>query len=301
MIDARLRVLQLLAHHGTVTAVAKAMNYTPSAVSHQLRQLSEELGVTLLAQVGRGVRLTSAAHTVLRHAAVMFAQEERARAELAADPEHVTGSFTMCGFSTAATRLLPQAAAHLRENFPETTVRVIEAEPSRCFDLLLSEDADLALYTATSMTPSSSDPRFDQVYLADDPLELVVPRDHPLARKPSVRLAEAADEPWIVGRPDSAYYQLVMAACLGAGFSPNVAHQGDEWETGTALVAHGFGVFLVPQLARLHEDCPVARIPLHGDPTPSRRIFSATRRGARDHRLVRAALDALPVSLLHDR
>lgn len=298
MIDPRLRVLQLVAHHGTVTAVAKSLNYTPSAVSHQLRQLSEDLGVTLLVQSGRGIRLTSAAHTVLRDAAVMFAQEERARAELTADPEQVTGSFTMCGFSTAATRLLPQAAAQLRGDFPETTVRVIEAEPARCFDLLLSADADLALYTATSMTPSSSDPRFDQVHLVDDPLDLVVPQDHPLARRKSVELSDAAEEPWIVGRPDSAYYHLVIAACMNAGFSPNVAHQADEWETGTALVAHGFGVILVPKLARLHADWPVTRVPLRGDPAPTRRIFSATRSGARGHPLITAALDALPVSRL---
>lgn len=293
MIDPRLRVLQLVARHGTVTAAAAALHYTPSAVSHQLRQLATELGVELITQSGRGIRLTPAAATVLRHADALSAQAERARAELAAASPEPGGSFTLCGFSTAATHLLPPATAALRDRHPELTLRVIEAEPARCFDLLLAGDADLALLIATADTPPTSDTRFDQRVLLDDPLDLVVPARHPLAGRRTVTLADAADEHWILGRPGSTYHQLVLTACTGAGFTPNIAHYADEWDTGTALVAHHFGIILVPRLARLHEDWPVARIPLHGEPAPARRILAATRRGSRDHPLVTTVLNTI--------
>ncbi|WP_438388633.1 LysR family transcriptional regulator [Actinopolyspora saharensis] len=293
MIDPKLRVLQLVAHHGTVTAAAAALHYTPSAVSHQLRQLAAELGVELVTQSGRGIRLTTAAHTVLRHADVLHAQVERARAELTAATEAAGGSFTLCGFSTAAMHLLPPAAATLRDHYPQSTVRVIEAEPARCFDLLLAGDADLALLIATAETPPTSDTRFEQHPLLDDPLDLVVPSGHPLAARRRVTLADAADEPWIVGQPGSTYHHLVLTACMAAGFTPNIAHYADEWDTGTALVAHEFGIILVPRLARLHEDRPVARIPLHGEPAPARRILAATRRGSREHPVVTTALDTI--------
>lgn len=293
MIDSKLRVLQTVAHHGTVTAAAAALHYTPSAVSHQLRQLAGELGVELVRQSGRGIRLTAAAVTVLRHADVLFAQAERAYAELAAATENPSGSITLCGFSTAATHLLPPAAADLRDRFPDMRVRVIEAEPSRCFDLLQAGDADLALVTATAKTPPSSDQRFDQRPLLDDPLDLVVPNEHPLTARPAVTLADAADESWIVGRPDSTYHHLVLTACMAAGFSPNIAHYADEWDTGTALVAHNFGIILVPRLARLHDGWPVTRIPLHGEPAPARRIIAVTRLGSRDHPAVAAALSKI--------
>lgn len=291
MIDPKLRVLQMVAHHGTVTGAAAALHYTPSAVSHQLRQLGADLGVELLSQSGRGIRLTAAARTVLRHADVLFAQVERARAELAAAADEPAGSFTLCGFSTAASHLLPPAAASLRDRYPHLSVRVIEAEPSRCFDLLLAGDADLALLTATSRTPPSSDQRFDQRPLLDDPLDLVVPEQHHLAGRSRVTLADAADEPWIVGRPGSAYHHLVLTACQAAGFTPNIAHYADEWDTGTALVANHFGLILVPRLARLHEEWPVERIRLSGEPAPARRIIATTRMGGREHPLVAAALD----------
>ncbi|NYH77540.1 DNA-binding transcriptional LysR family regulator [Actinopolyspora biskrensis] len=293
MIDPKLRVLQLVAHHGTVTAAAAALHYTPSAVSHQLRQLAAELGVELVTQSGRGIRLTTAARTVLRHADVLHAQAERAQAELTAATEGAGGSFTLCGFSTAATHLLPPAAATLRDHYPQSKVRVIEAEPARCFDLLLAGDADLALLIATAETPPTSDTRFEQHPLLDDPLDLVVPSGHPLAARRRVTLADAADEPWIVGRPGSTYHHLVLTACMAAGFTPSIVHYADEWDTGTALVAHDFGIILVPRLARLHEDRPVARIPLHGEPAPARRILAATRRGSREHPVVTTALDTI--------
>jgi len=293
MIDPKLKVLQLVAHHGTVTAAAAALHYTPSAVSYQLRQLAEELGVELITQRGRGIQLTAAARTVLRHAEALHAQAERAQAELAAIAEEPSGPFTLCGFSTAATRLLPPAAAALRERHPQVSVRVIEAEPARCFDLLLAGDADLALVINTADTPPAADERFDQQPLLDDPLDLVVPDNHPLTRLSAVTLADAADEPWILGRPGSTYHHLVRAACTAAGFTPNIAHYADEWETGTALVAHHFGIILVPRLARLHEDRPVVRIPLRGEPAPARRILAATRRGRRDHPVITSSLSAI--------
>jgi DNA-binding transcriptional LysR family regulator len=107
-----------------------------------------------------------------------------------------------------------------------------------------------------------------------------VAQGHPLGARTRITLADAATEPWIVGTPGTTYHQLVLAACMTAGFTPHIVHYADEWDTGTALVAHGFGVILVPRLARLREDSPVTRVPLVGEPAPARRIVAVTRAGA---------------------
>ena len=283
----------MVAEHGTVTAAAQALHYTPSAVSYQLRQLAAEVGTELVVQQGRGIRLTNAARILLRHAEHLQEQWERAKAELAAAGTEPTGQITLCGFSTAASRLLPPAAAALRDTHHHLTVRIIEAEPDRCFDLLLSEEADLALLVVTADSPPMTDRRFDQRPLLDDPLDLVVPRDHPLTRQRRVTLADAAREPWIVSNPGTTYHQLVLAACMSAGFTPHIAHHADEWGTGTALVAHGFGVILVPRLADLGEEPRVTRIPLHGEPAPARRIMAVTRLGAREIPVLTQAVETI--------
>ncbi|MCT2588618.1 LysR family transcriptional regulator [Streptomyces sp. N2-109] len=293
MIDSRLRILQMVAEHGTVTAAAQALHYTPSAVSYQLRQLAADVGTDLAVHQGRGIRLTHAARILLRHAELLQEQWELARAELATLDTEPTGQVTLCGFSTAASRLLPPAAAALRDAHPHLRVRIIEAEPDRCFDLLLSDEADLALLVATADSPPMTDRRFDQQPLLDDPLDLVVPQGHPLTRRQRVTLADAAREPWILGNPGTTYHQLVLAACMSAGFTPHIAHYADEWGTGTALVAHGFGVILVPRLAQLSEESPVVRLPLRGEPALVRRIMAVTRLGARENPALTHAVETI--------
>ncbi len=293
MIDRRLHVLRMLAVHGTVTAAAQALGYTPSAVSHQLAALSRELGVPLLVHQGRGVRLSPAARVLLSHADELYAQWEQIRAELATAGGEAGGTLRLCGFSTAAAALLPGVAARVRTEHPGWRVRIIEADPDECFDLLLSDDADVAVVVATATLPPGVDPRFEQRSLLDDPLDLLVPSDHPLAAETSVRLDQTVAEPWIVDRPGRPYHQLVMTACAAAGFTPSVAHEAAEWDTGAALVSAGLGVALIPRLARLPEGYDVARVPLRGDPSPSRHLLTSIRRGSGDQPAIATALESL--------
>lgn len=83
-----------------------------------------------------------------------------------------------------------------------------------------------------------------------------------------------------------------------AGFTPTAAHYADEWETGTALVAAGFGVCLVSRLARWPDHHPVVRIPVRGANAPTRRIAAVTRAGAESRRTIRHALDVLGAAAL---
>ena len=74
----RLRVLRELADRGSVTAVAAALSYTPSAVSQQLRALTAEVGVPLTEPAGRGVRLTTAGRALVSGSEDVFAALARA-------------------------------------------------------------------------------------------------------------------------------------------------------------------------------------------------------------------------------
>jgi DNA-binding transcriptional LysR family regulator len=293
MIDPRLHVLRMLAAHGTVTATAKALHFTPSAVSHQLRTLAEDLDVVLLVPQGRGVRLTPAARILLSHVDALFSSWEHIRGLLAAESGSYAGSLRICGFSTAAAALLPAVVTALRASRPALEVRIIEADPAECLDLLLADDADLAVIVSTEAAPSSADSPVETHFLLDDPLELLVPAGHPLASRPDVGLGETADQQWIVDRLGRPHRQLVFNSCAEAGFTPTVAHEAVEWDTAAALVAAGFGVCLVPRLARLPSGYPIVRVPLRGDPAPSRHIRTVVRRGSGSQPVLAEALEVL--------
>jgi DNA-binding transcriptional LysR family regulator len=293
MIDRRVRVLRMVATCGTVTGAAEALHYTPSAVSQQLRTLAKDLGVELVVQDGRRIRLTPAARVLLDQTESLYAQWEEIRGLVALADAEGGGALRLCGFSTAAAALLPRVAAHLRQSQPPWQVRVIEVEPKQCFELLLADQADVAVVVATSELPSADDPRFELNQLLVDPLDLLLPENHRLAHEPYVQLADLADEAWIMDRPGRPYHQLLQSACAAAGFTPAVAHHAAECDTGAAMVAAGLGIALIPRLAHPPAGYSVVRVALSGEPAPSRRIVTGIRRGSREHPTVATALRTL--------
>ncbi|MVU76574.1 LysR family transcriptional regulator [Nocardia sp. ET3-3] len=290
MIDPRLQALRVLRDHGTVTAAAAALHLTPSTVSQQLRGLARELDVELLEQVGRRVQLTPAGQALLRHADLLAAQVESARAELAEHRAGIAGILRISAMPTALAALVAPAAARLRDANPGLAVELIEDESAHCFETLLTGDSDIAIVLPAPGGPAPDDPRFEQRPLLAEPLDLLVPAGHSLAERGGVALAEAAAEPWITGRARITHHLVVSAACAAAGFAPRIAGQAVDFPGVAAMVAHGFGVSLVPRLAVLPPDAAVIRVPLRDDPAPVRRHLSAVRRGGAEHPVIEAGL-----------
>ncbi|MGP4000868.1 LysR family transcriptional regulator [Streptomyces sp. 8N706] len=292
MIDPRLHVLRALAEHGTVTATAAALHLTPSAVSQQLRLLARDLEVELLRPEGRGVRLTPAAHVVLRHADTLRVQWEAAQAELAQQSAATRGTLRLCGVSSALAALAAPAAARLQQTHPLVESLIVEEESAECYRLLLTDEADVALVLPGPDAPPVTDARYEQAPLLIDRQDLLVAEGHRLARPEGIELAEAAGQSWIVKKRNNDTYPLVMAACAAAGFTPRIVHQVKEWYAVSSLVAEGFGVCLMPRIVPLPQHA-VTRVPLRGEPVPARRFLTAIRRGSSAHPLVIAGLDAL--------
>ncbi|MCK8433161.1 LysR family transcriptional regulator [Streptomyces sp. D2-8] len=292
MIDLRrLHVLRAVAHYGTVTAAARALHFTPSAASQQVRQLARDLGVDLLEPQGRGVRLTPAAESLLAHADAIQARWDQAELDLRADHGAPSGVLRVTGFPVAVSVLLAPMAARLGERHPRLSVRITEAVVPESFDLLFEGDTDLAVVEATPHNPPLSDTRFDQQPLLDDPFDLVVPEGHRLAGRARVDLAEAAREAWIAPVEDSPCRPHVLSACGAAGFTPEVVHHALDWNVCAHLVAHRLGVALIPRLAHLTPHLPITRVRCTGN--PHRKLLTCTRGGVHARPAVAAALEEL--------
>src|SRR5690606_16733520 len=200
---------------------ATALHLTPSAVSHQLRQLSHELGVPLVEPYGRGIRLTGAGETLVRYVDSLAADWERVRAELAAQSgSGGVRSLRLCGYPTVVAAMLAPVAKRLMREHPDLTVRISEADSVEGYNLVLAREADIAIVVPGPATPTLDDQKYDHQPLFSEPLDLFVPVGHPLAAKQGVTLADAAREPWIMAAPGSSdAAAMVSAACTAAGFS----------------------------------------------------------------------------------
>ncbi|MEU9317125.1 LysR substrate-binding domain-containing protein [Streptomyces sp. NPDC048295] len=292
----KLRILRTLRDRGTVTATAQALLMTPSAVSQQLSSLSRQLGVPLLEAQGRRVRLTDAAHLVLRHAEAVFAQLERADAELTGYLRGEAGEVRIAAFSTAVPALVVPAIQRLRaEERPGPGVRVREAEAAQAYELLVAGDVDLALSLAAH-APTARDPRFAVLPLLADPLDVALPADHRLAAAPALRLADLSGDPWIFGG-SGPWSQITTAACEAAGFVPEQAHSASGWTAILAMVEAGMGVALVPRMASAERSGRggVVMRALEAD-QPRRHVVAAVRRGAEQGPAVARVLAALTAS-----
>ena len=124
----RLRLLRELHLRGTISAVAEALSYTPSAISQQLAVLEKETGVALLERVGRRVRLTRQGEVLVGHAAIIIDQLDRAEADLAGSREEISGRVRITMFQSALHALLPDALERLAADHPRLRVEVEERE-----------------------------------------------------------------------------------------------------------------------------------------------------------------------------
>jgi DNA-binding transcriptional LysR family regulator len=251
----------------------------------------------LLTKDGRGVRLTATGRYLVAGSDTLIAEWESLRAAAMAAGDQVQSRFGLGGFSTAAAQLLAPLAATLRSTRPLLEVQVLEADPARCFDLLMAERIDLAVIVAMqSDTYGEDDPRFEQRVLLDDPLDVIIPGDHPLASRETATLEELASEPWITETAGSTYHSLFTAAFTAVGMTPRIAHEAVEWETHIAFVGAGLGVGLLPRLAPLHGADNVVRLHITGKAKPTRRIVAAVRRGSIASPLIQESLGILQVN-----
>ncbi|WP_411105528.1 LysR family transcriptional regulator [Streptomyces sp. cmx-4-9] len=285
----KLRILRALAEQGTVTATAEALHMTPSAVSQQLTNLARQLGVVLLEAQGRRVRLTDAAHLVLRHAEAVFAELERADADLAGYLAGDAGEVRIGAFSTAVPALVVPAVAALRSTRPGVEVRVRETEAAEAYALLSAGVVDLALSLAAH-APTARDPRFTRITLLEDPLDVALPPGHPRAGARGLRLADLSGDPWIYGG-SGPWSEIARGACEAAGFVPEQAHSASGWTAILAMVEAGMGVALVPRMVSRRASGVAVRVLTHDRPT--RHVIAAVRRGAESAPAVSHVLGAL--------
>jgi DNA-binding transcriptional LysR family regulator len=288
MIDVRrLRLLFELSHRGTITAVAAALAYTPSAVSQQLAALEREAGVPLLERSGRRVALTPAGAVLVRYAESVLAVLEEASAALAATRSSLTGPLRIGAFPSAARTILPPALVALGEEHPGLELMVTELDPVGVPGALHAGTLDVALTFVYDYVPAEPDPALDTEPLLEESLYLAAATGQRGTAETSID--DWRDAPWIAGSPDTLCHTMVIRACQARGFTPRIRHHADDFATVLALVAAGQGVSLIPQLGVTGTPPGVSLTPV----TARRRTSIACRKGTVRHPAIAAFTAAI--------
>lgn len=287
----RLRTLDALARHGSVSGAAEGLHVTTSAVSQQMAKLEREVGQPLLAKNGRGVRLTDAGRLLADHAARILSQVELAQSDIEAQSGRAVGDLAVAAFPTAARGLLPSALAALRTEHPQLRVHMREMEPADAVRGVLRGDFDLAVVLDWYNKPLSMPEGLAKQELLHDPADVAMHVGHPLAGRTTVDLEEFADDDWVTWAEGEFCHEWLMVTLRGKGVEPRIAHVAEEHATQLALVAEGLGVCVAPRLGRGPVPDRVRVVPVRH--AMRRHVYAVWRADADRRPSIRAAVDAL--------
>lgn len=287
----RLRTLRELSHRTTMAAVAEALFLTPSAVSQQIAQLEEEVGVQLVERQGRGVRLTPAGERLVAHADRLFAVLDEAKADMAAVCRAVSGTLRVAVFPTVGSWLLPAAIQRSQERHPHLHVILEEMEPAEGLAAVRTRRCDLAFVDDLTTLLPQEEKGIEKRPLIDDALYVLLPSDHPLARRASLPVEALKNERWALDSAWTGFAEFVLGLCRRAGFEPRVNALCRGFEILSAMVASGCSVSVVAGLRLRYPTPGLMAVPLR--PQIRRRISAAYRSGERSHPAIQAFLAAL--------
>jgi DNA-binding transcriptional LysR family regulator len=276
-----LEVFRTVARYGSITSAARALGYTQSAVSRQVAVLEAQAGARLFDRLPRGVVLTSEGACLLPHAEAVLDRLAAARGELAALRGLSGGQVRVGAFTTATAALVPRALASFRQAHPTVCVTLANGLTPALLDGLVAGDTDVAVVSAPAATTAGAHPidpvRFTLHHLLDEHLLIAVPGQHRLAGKTAVRLAEFAEDTFIVGSATAE--ETLMRVSLPPGFRPRTDIVAPDWTAKLGLVAAGLGVALIPALAVRSAPADLALLRLDAEDAPVRQVLAATAAG----------------------
>ncbi|GAA2155385.1 LysR family transcriptional regulator [Kitasatospora kazusensis] len=287
----RLRALRAVAVHGSVGGAAAALGFTPSAVSQQIAKLERETRTVLLERQGRGVVLTDAARELSETAQRVLALVEQAEVTLEEQRGQAVGRLLVAAFATGARGLLPGVLADLRDRCPELDVRLLESDPYPAAELVARGEVDLALVQDWPNVPLPVQEGLSRLDLGNDPVDVLLRAEDPLAEPAVVPVARLCGQRWISVPPGNICHDWLVRTMREAGEEPDVRYQVGEFQTQIALIAAGLGIGLVPRLGRGPLPPGVVARPLL--PEPARRVFALWRTQTSRRPAITAALTAL--------
>ncbi|KOU57745.1 LysR family transcriptional regulator [Streptomyces sp. MMG1533] len=239
-----LRTYVTVARLSSFSEAARTLGYTQSAVSQHIAALEQDLGAPLLTR--RPVAPTAAGERLLEHAGPLLLRLDAARADvvrMAAAPEP---GLTL---AVAPTALGPRAVAALPA--AGVTVRVLARDGIPA--AVATGTADLGLVDGLA---APSDPlRLPDVApltthgVDEEPVCVLLPTAHPLARRTGLRLTDLADARWLDAPDAGLPLAQLRAAGGGHGFRPALRYEGTDVRVLTALSAAGHGLTLLPRSA----------------------------------------------------
>jgi DNA-binding transcriptional LysR family regulator len=244
----QLEILQAIAETGSFTACGRKLNVSQSAISRQILLLEEELGEPLFLRVGRQVRMTPAAESLVQLGKRVFLDVRDTVGAITDRTRELRGTLRLSGGMTVCLYVFPPLLKHLRRVHPHLDVRLTVAMAGRSVQEIRGGRVDAGL-----LTLPVEDADMVTVPVLREELLLITTPTHPVARRRRATPRELAGLPFILFELGSATRKVIDNFFATENIEPTVVMDTENVEIIKAMVKTGLGVGIVPYQAVARE------------------------------------------------
>jgi DNA-binding transcriptional LysR family regulator len=258
-----LRYFVALADNLHFGKTAASLGIAQPSLSHQIRQLEEELQLKLFERTNRRVRLTDPGRLFLVEARAVLALANRAAVLARRTSLGETGTLRIGLAGWIDSSAIAAIVERFHERMPAIRVE-LQSMPSP-LQMAAVRDGELDIAFVQPSVPERS---LASELLSAEPLVVALPDSHPLVSRRRILLSWLAEDSFLLFPPKRAplFHDLTLKLCKEAGFVPHVRHEADEPRMLLGLVAMGLGISLVPESALRMEWPGVVFRALHPSP-----------------------------------
>lgn len=236
-----MRYFYAIVEEGNISSASKRLNIAQPALSKQMKQLENTLGVQLFERGSRKIKLTEAGHLFWERAEQILGLVDGTMKEITEISSGLGGTISIGTVTTSGAALLPNVISQFHSLYPNVTFQIWEGDGYRVFELLDNRVIEIGLIRA----PFDSE-TYESITLPDEPLVIAMKRDGcNCGESPdSIRLIELADQPLIV---PLRWKAMFVEWCEKAGFKPKIVCVSDSIILNILWTKAGIGMALVPK------------------------------------------------------
>jgi DNA-binding transcriptional LysR family regulator len=239
---AALKAFVAVAETGSFSRAAESVFLTQPAISKRIAALETELGTPLFDRVGRKVQLTEAGRALLGRAHTILMEVEDARRSISNLTGQIGGSLSMAASHHIGLHRLPNALKSFNQRYPQVQLDLKFMDSEGACSAIEHGDLELGVVTL----PDHPSPELRVIKVWDDPLEIVVGLDHPLAKEKSIRPLVLMNYPAILPGPGTITRELILNALAPVRDGIEIGMATNYMEVLKMLAAIGLGWSALP-------------------------------------------------------
>lgn len=246
--------LQKIMELGSFTKAAEALGYTQSSISQMIASLENELSIKLLIRSRHGVKLTIEGtelypfieRTILQYRAMQEKVNEIKGLE--------TGIIRVGTFSSITCHWMPQLIKGFQQRYPNVQFLFHQGDYTSIQEWIKTGAVDFGFVTPPAVTD------LETIIMKDGEMLAILPKNHPLADRTSIRVGEISGDPYIL--MEEGHFSEPLNAFEAAGLKPNIKYTIHDDYAVMTMVEAGLGVSILAELVLQRTNFDIAKIPL---------------------------------------